>query len=202
MFLYRAEERAADIHAIPNTRARERISLQPLSHPTKTDRDCPRAVPHREADQDLVPEQDDEVEEGEQIQVRRPRPGGFSRLKLRWVLLPIQRVYSDLMMWKLQTEAKYLLKALTAFYGFQKYLPVCKNNYLASDKNIQVYPQLVEPPTTNVMMEKFCKANHRDFSLSNLWLGFSYLVLIFFKYVVSFILSLQHQLMPDYIESK
>ena len=109
---------------------------------------------------------------------------------------------SDLMMWKFQTEAKYLLKALTAFYGFQKYLPVCKNNYLASDKNIQVYPQLVEPPTTNVMMEKFCKANHRDFSLSNLWLGFSYLVLIFFKYVVSFILSLQHQLMPDYIESK
>ena len=153
----RAEARAADLHPLPDAGAGEGVPLQPLSHAQEADRDRACAVPHREADQDLVPEQEDEVEEGEQIQVRRPRPGGFSRLKLRWVLLPIQRVYSDLMMWKLQTEAKYLLKALTAFYGFQKYLPVCKNNYLASDKNIQVYPQLVEPPTTNVMMEKFCK---------------------------------------------
>ena len=79
----REEARAADLHPLPDAGAGEGVPLQPLSHAQEADRDRACAVPHREADQDLVPEQEDEVEEGEQIQVRRPRPGGFSRLKLR-----------------------------------------------------------------------------------------------------------------------
>ena len=56
---------------VPDAGAGEGVPLQPLSDAQEADRDRACAVPHREADQDLVPEQEDEVEEGEQNKVRR-----------------------------------------------------------------------------------------------------------------------------------
>lgn len=53
-----------DLHSLPDVRAREGIPLLPLLDPETTHRDSARPVPHREADQDLVPEPEDEAEEG------------------------------------------------------------------------------------------------------------------------------------------
>lgn len=53
-----------DIHEVPNTRTRKRIPLQPLSDTPAQDRDSTRALPHRETDQNLVPESTHEVKEG------------------------------------------------------------------------------------------------------------------------------------------
>ena len=49
---------------IPNIGVREGVPLQPLSHQKTSYRDCPCAVLDRETDQDLVPEQEDEAQEG------------------------------------------------------------------------------------------------------------------------------------------
>ena len=58
------EAGAADLHQVPDPRAGEGVPLQPLSHAAPQDRDRPRAVPHGAPDQDLVPEQEDEAQEG------------------------------------------------------------------------------------------------------------------------------------------
>ena len=60
------ETRAADLHPLPDSGAREGVPLQPVPHAAAADRDRARALPHGAADQDLVPEPEDEVEEGEQ----------------------------------------------------------------------------------------------------------------------------------------
>ena len=59
-----AEAAADGVHTTPNTRAGEGVPLQPLPDPAEKDRDRARAVPDGAADQDLVPEPADEVEEG------------------------------------------------------------------------------------------------------------------------------------------
>ena len=62
----RAKENAPDIHEISDSGVGERISLQPLLDQTATHRDRTRAATDRAPDQDLVPEQTHEVEEGKQ----------------------------------------------------------------------------------------------------------------------------------------
>lgn len=54
------------IHAVPDTRAREGVSLQPVPNTETEDWDRARALSHWKADQDLVPESTHEVEEGAQ----------------------------------------------------------------------------------------------------------------------------------------
>ena len=61
-----AEAAADGVHTTPNTGAGEGVPLQPLPDPAEKDRDRARAVPDGAADQDLVPEPEDEVEEGAQ----------------------------------------------------------------------------------------------------------------------------------------
>lgn len=72
MFLCHSREKAgtADVHPVPDPRAREGVPLQPIPDAEEKDRDCARAVPHRKTDQDLVPESAHEVEEREQDQRR------------------------------------------------------------------------------------------------------------------------------------
>ena len=53
-----------DIHQVPNARTRKGIPLQPLSDTSTQDRDRTRTLPHRETDQNLVPEPAHEVKEG------------------------------------------------------------------------------------------------------------------------------------------
>lgn len=65
---FRTEAGTADLHAIPDPRAGKGVPLQPVPDEETADRDRPRPLPHREADQDLVPEPAHEVEEGEQDQ--------------------------------------------------------------------------------------------------------------------------------------
>jgi len=70
----RAEEDAADVHALPDAGAGEGIPLQPLPDPASAHRDRAPAPTHRAPGQDLVPEPAHEVEEGEQCdQVDRTR---------------------------------------------------------------------------------------------------------------------------------
>ena len=45
------------VFQISDPRAREGVSHQPLPHPAETDRDGSPALPHRAADQNLVPKQ-------------------------------------------------------------------------------------------------------------------------------------------------
>ena len=66
MSYFRTETGPADLHPLPDAGAGEGIPLQSVPHQTAQDRDRSRPLPDREADQDLVPEQTDEVEEGEQ----------------------------------------------------------------------------------------------------------------------------------------
>jgi len=61
----RAEENTPDVHTVPDTGARERISFQPIPDSPSSHRDRAHSAPHRASNQDLVSEQTDEVEEGE-----------------------------------------------------------------------------------------------------------------------------------------
>jgi hypothetical protein len=54
----------ADLHQVPDVGAGERVPLQPLPDPAAAHRDRPRTLSDRAPDQDLVPEQEDEAEEG------------------------------------------------------------------------------------------------------------------------------------------
>lgn len=68
MFVSRSERmsqaaRAADLHEIPDFRAGKRVPLQSLPDSSAQDRNCARALPHRETDQNLVPEPTHEVKE-------------------------------------------------------------------------------------------------------------------------------------------
>ena len=69
-WIFRKEERKADLHEVPDPRAGEGVSLQSVPDEETEDRDRPRPVPHRKADKDLVPKQTHEMEEGEQEQGR------------------------------------------------------------------------------------------------------------------------------------
>ena len=68
---WRQKARAADLHPLPDSGAREGVPLQPVPHAAAADRDRARALPHGAADQDLVPEPEDEVEEGQQTDRQR-----------------------------------------------------------------------------------------------------------------------------------
>ena len=65
MVCFRTEERQTDLHQIPNIRTGKRISFQSLTHAKEADRDCPRFVPHRETNKNLVPKSENEMEKGE-----------------------------------------------------------------------------------------------------------------------------------------
>ncbi|GFY56258.1 uncharacterized protein TNIN_78691 [Trichonephila inaurata madagascariensis] len=54
------------LHSVPDPRAGEGIPFQPVPHTQEEDRNRSRPLPLREADQDLVPEPEDEVEKGAQ----------------------------------------------------------------------------------------------------------------------------------------
>ena len=63
----RRDQAAANvIHPLSDAGAGKGVPLQPLPDPAAADRDRARAVPDGAADQDLVPEPADEVEEGAQ----------------------------------------------------------------------------------------------------------------------------------------
>ncbi|KAG8226552.1 hypothetical protein J437_LFUL000635 [Ladona fulva] len=63
----RRDKATADIvHAVPDAGAGEGVPLQPVPDSEAADRDRTRPLPHGETDKDLVPEQEDEVEEGAQ----------------------------------------------------------------------------------------------------------------------------------------
>ena len=63
----RTQEAADGLHQAPNPRVRKGVPLQSVSYEEEEDRDRPLVVSIGEADQDLVPEQTNEVEEGQQI---------------------------------------------------------------------------------------------------------------------------------------
>ena len=56
--------RPPDVHPLPDPGAGEGVSLQPLPDAAQEDRNRSRAVPDRAADQNMVPEQKDEAQEG------------------------------------------------------------------------------------------------------------------------------------------
>ena len=62
--LVAAPTRSSDVLALPDSGARERVPVQPLSQPQTSHRDRARALPHRATDQDLVPEPPHESQEG------------------------------------------------------------------------------------------------------------------------------------------
>ncbi len=57
--------RPADVHPLPDARAGEGVPHESLPHAAAPDRDGAPAVPDGAADQDLVPEQEDEAQEGD-----------------------------------------------------------------------------------------------------------------------------------------
>lgn len=57
-------QRSANVHAVPNTGIRKRISLQSLSNATTTNRDRACTLPDGTTDQNLVPESANEAEKG------------------------------------------------------------------------------------------------------------------------------------------
>jgi len=63
--LISATSGSPDLLTLPDTGARERVPVQPLPHPQTSNRDRPLAPSHRATDQDLVPEQAHEGQEGE-----------------------------------------------------------------------------------------------------------------------------------------
>lgn len=71
MCRYRQKAREADVHAPPDTRAGEGIPLQPVPHAPAAGGGGARGLSDGAADQDLVPEPADEVEEGESGDGRR-----------------------------------------------------------------------------------------------------------------------------------
>lgn len=76
---HRKEARSSDVHEVPNVGAGEGVSLQPVPDQATEDRNRARPLSDGTADQDLVPEQTDEMEKREQDQgrarVRRWRLG-------------------------------------------------------------------------------------------------------------------------------
>merc|ERR550539_2006993 len=87
----REEARPADLHALPDPRAREGVSLQSVSHSQEENRDSARTLFDRETDQSVVPEPADEVEEGEQDEAGRAGHGRVPGVELREKQLVIQR---------------------------------------------------------------------------------------------------------------
>ncbi len=70
---FREEAWSPDLHEVPDPGAGEGVPLQPLPDAAEKDRDCTCSLPYGATDQDLVPEQAYEMEEGEQVQVGRRR---------------------------------------------------------------------------------------------------------------------------------
>ena len=64
---------SSDLLALPDSGTGKGVPVQPLPHPQTTHRDRTRALPHRAADQDLVPEPPDEVQEGDPAHQRAER---------------------------------------------------------------------------------------------------------------------------------
>lgn len=62
----RKTERKANLQSLPNPRTGEGVPLQSLPDAQEKNRGVPRPEPHRAAGEDLVSEQEDEVEKGEQ----------------------------------------------------------------------------------------------------------------------------------------
>lgn len=62
----REKERETNLQPLPDPRTGEGIPLQPLLDSQEEDRGVPRPEPHRASGEDLVSEQEDEVEKGEQ----------------------------------------------------------------------------------------------------------------------------------------
>lgn len=60
---YRTETAADSLHEAPDPRTREGVPLQSLLDETEADRDRSRTLFVRETDQNLVPEQTNEMEE-------------------------------------------------------------------------------------------------------------------------------------------
>ena len=84
-FFSRTKTWTSDLYSIPDPGAGEGVPLQSIPDPTTENRDRPRPLPDGTADQDLVPEPADEVEEGEQVKVGR-RGGRHRRLAPRFKL--------------------------------------------------------------------------------------------------------------------
>ena len=70
-----AQARPPDLHALPDARTGEGIPHEPLPHQAEADRDGTLALPDGTADQDLVPESADEIEEGVEGGERDKRAG-------------------------------------------------------------------------------------------------------------------------------
>lgn len=71
MYLYfasscRTEARPTDVQPLPDTRAGEGVPLQPLSDSQAADRGITRTGTDREAGQNMVPKQENEMEKREQ----------------------------------------------------------------------------------------------------------------------------------------
>lgn len=62
---WNAQARPTDLHALPDFGARKGIPHESLSDQAEADRDGTRALPDGTANQDLVPESANEVEEGD-----------------------------------------------------------------------------------------------------------------------------------------
>jgi len=75
----RREKSSDGVHTLPDSRVGERVSLQPIPYAATTDRDRTRALSHWAADQDLVPEPKNEVEERQQTEKHEPN---YSRKRL------------------------------------------------------------------------------------------------------------------------
>ena len=61
-----SKENATDVHPVPDPGAGEGVPLQPLPDQEAPHRDRPQPGPHRAPDQDLVPEPEDEGQEGDE----------------------------------------------------------------------------------------------------------------------------------------
>ena len=85
LFFSRTKTWTSDLYSIPDPGAGEGVPLQSIPDPTTENRDCSRTLSDGTADQDLVPEPADEVEEGEQVKVGR-RGGRHRRLAPRFKL--------------------------------------------------------------------------------------------------------------------
>ncbi|GIY93228.1 hypothetical protein CEXT_531181 [Caerostris extrusa] len=77
------QARPADLHAIPNPGTREGIPLQPLPDSPEAIRDRSRPLPHRAPDQDLVPEPEDEAQEGDEGRQGDQRAGRIESSKVK-----------------------------------------------------------------------------------------------------------------------
>lgn len=66
-FVRREKERPTNVHPLSNAGAGKGVSLQQISHEAATYRDSARPLSYGETDKNLVSEQADEMEEGEQV---------------------------------------------------------------------------------------------------------------------------------------